>query len=169
MANLSTNLPLIDVPLVNENGNITEAWFLFLVQLFRRTGGESGGGSTSLTVGDVLALEETFAPSVANPDEALPEMVLAPLGSAGDRMAEMVLAYVGPRVIDQTFTAGVDFTPGTTATLVLDTSFAEASHLWVFFDAAFQGDDQYILSGTSLTFSDAIPVGVNKVYVKGLM
>jgi hypothetical protein len=53
--------------------------------------------------------------------------------------------------------------------LTLPSSFSSATKLWIFFDAAFQGDDQYSLAGTTLTFTSAIPSGVNKVYVKGLM
>lgn len=58
MANLQSGIPLVNVPFVGKNGMITEAWLLFLVQLFRRTGG--GTGIQSLTVGDVLSYEETF-------------------------------------------------------------------------------------------------------------
>ncbi|SAK19245.1 parallel beta-helix repeat-containing protein [Burkholderia multivorans] len=61
MANLQTNVPLIDVPPIDpKTGKWNEAWFIFLVQLFRRTGGTSDGGG-QLTLDDVLGLEETFA------------------------------------------------------------------------------------------------------------
>lgn len=171
-ANLQTNVPLINVPFVDKNGNVTEAWFLFLVQLFRRTGGTSGGGGT-LTLADVLALEETFGVSMTDtgspltaeasfaqpqPDPGLGDMIFAPspvTGSAGS-------------VIDQTFSSGSGFTPGTTTVLTLSSSFANAAQLWIFFDGTYQGDDQYSLSGTTLTFTSAIPVGTSKVYVKGL-
>lgn len=56
MANLKTEIPLIDAPFVNDTGHITEAWFIFLLQMFRRTGGATGGDG-QLTVGDVLGLE----------------------------------------------------------------------------------------------------------------
>lgn len=167
MTNLTADMPLIEVPLVDQNGTINQAWFMFFVQLFRRTGG-GGGSATSLTIGDVLALEETFSAASGGGDEALVQMVVAPAGADSSRMSEMVMAYAGPTAIDQMFASGTDFTPGTTTALALNTSFADAAHLWVFFDGTFQGDDQYTLSGTTLTFTDPIPVGVNKVYVKGL-
>ena len=65
------------------------------------------------------------------------------------------------------FKAGTDFTAGTTTTLTLSQSYGSASNIWVAFDAAEQGADSFTLNGTTLTFSSAIPVGTNKVYVKG--
>lgn len=65
------------------------------------------------------------------------------------------------------FAANVDFTPGTTTFLTLSANYGTAGNLWVAFDGAEQGADSYTLSGTTLTFNAAIPVGVNKVFVKG--
>lgn len=65
------------------------------------------------------------------------------------------------------FAAGVDFTAGTTTSLTLSTNYYSASNLWVAFDGAEQGGDSFTLSGKTLTFNAPIPVGVNKVYVKG--
>lgn len=65
------------------------------------------------------------------------------------------------------FAANVDFTPGTTTSLTLSTNYGSAANLWVAFDSAEQGADSYSLNGTTLTFSAVIPVGVQKVYVKG--
>jgi hypothetical protein len=170
---IQTDVPLVNVPFVDQQGNVTEAWFLFLIQLWRRTGGSGGTPPDSLTVADVLALEETFSVPVADstvdqngmtlaraPDQAaLLEMIFAPItASAGSSGS----------IADQIFSSGVDFTPGTTTVLTLSNTFANGAQLWVFFDAAFQGDDQYSLSGTTLTFTSAIPVGVSKVYVKGI-
>lgn len=107
MANLQANVPLIDVPPIDpKTGKWDEAWFLFLIQLFRRTGGTSGGDG-QLTVGDVLALEETFAASI-RVDAGLPEMQFAPTSAqssiteqtfssvaSGDAISEMVSAPVG--------------------------------------------------------------------------
>lgn len=56
--NLVTNIPLIDVaPIDPRTGKWTEAWFIFFVQLFRRTGGDSGGDG-QLTIADILGLED---------------------------------------------------------------------------------------------------------------
>lgn len=63
--------------------------------------------------------------------------------------------------------ANGDFTPGTTTSLTLSNNYGSASNLWVAFDAGEQGADTYSLSGTTLTFNSPIPVGINKVYVKG--
>jgi len=38
MANLATNLPVLNVPLVDENNNLTVPWLMFFVQLYQRTG-----------------------------------------------------------------------------------------------------------------------------------
>ncbi|CAB3731133.1 hypothetical protein [Paraburkholderia rhynchosiae] len=67
------------------------------------------------------------------------------------------------------FAATADFTPGTTTSLTLSQSYQSAAHLWVTFDADVQGADQFTLSGRTLTFSSAIPVGVSKVFVKGIL
>ncbi len=73
-------------------------------------------------------------------------------------------------IVDATFVSGVGFTPGATTALTLPNSFGAISRLWVFFDASYQGDDQIAsLVGTTLTFNSAIPVGIQRVYVKGLL
>jgi hypothetical protein len=63
--------------------------------------------------------------------------------------------------------ANGDFTPGTTMSLTLSKNYGSASNLWVAFDAAEQGADTFSLSGTTLAFNSPIPIGTNKVYVKG--
>jgi hypothetical protein len=40
MANLATNLPVLNVPIVDANGNLTVPWLMFLVQLYQRTGAD---------------------------------------------------------------------------------------------------------------------------------
>ncbi|SAL09343.1 parallel beta-helix repeat-containing protein [Caballeronia udeis] len=66
---------------------------------------------------------------------------------------------------NQTFSAGVDFTPGTTTSLTLTNPYGTAANLWVDFDGIEQHD--FTLSGFTLTFISPIPVGIGKVYVKG--
>jgi len=206
MSNFQANVPLVNTKLVDQSGNITEAWFIFLIQLWRRTGGSTPPPSTPITINDVLALEETFgitAPSsfdvkklaMANEMTFAPpsldirklamanemtlasivpiasksvEMTLAPTAPVASKYVDMIFPPLGPQMVDETFVGGVDYTAGTTTVLTLKESFSSSARLWVFFDAVFQGDDQYSLSGTSLTFTSAIPVGVQKVYVKGL-
>jgi hypothetical protein len=44
-----------------------------------------------------------------------------------------------------------------------------AANLIVAFDAGFQGGDTFSLNGKTLTFTSAIPSGIQKVYVKGFL
>jgi hypothetical protein len=55
MANLATNLPVLNVPLVDENRNLTVPWLMFLVQLYQRTGADQTP-ALSLTQVQALAL-----------------------------------------------------------------------------------------------------------------
>jgi len=38
-ANLSTNVPYLSVPFLDQNGQVTQPWLMFLIQLYQRTGG----------------------------------------------------------------------------------------------------------------------------------
>lgn len=67
------------------------------------------------------------------------------------------------------FASGVDFTGGTTTTLTLSQAYGSQANLIVAFDGAYQGADQFSLSGKTLTFTSAIPSGTSKVYVKGFL
>lgn len=69
-------------------------------------------------------------------------------------------------IVPQTFTAGVDFTAGVTTELTLARAPGSAGNLEVFFDGVFQGFDQWGVAGTTLSFSNPIPVGVLKVFVR---
>lgn len=178
MANLQTNVPLVNEAFVDpQTGKITEAWFVFLIQLWRRTGGGGGSSGTGITLDDVFSIEETFgyaAPAgVADFLSQLDTTAIRPIVS--DNIQDMVFAPISNisaggsgSIVDQTFVSGTGFTPGSTTSLTLSNTFTNGQQLWVFFDGTFQGDDQYSLSGTTLTFTSAIPVGVSKVYVKGL-
>lgn len=169
-ATIQTDVPLVNAPFVDPaTGCVTDTWFLFLIQLWRRTGGGGGTPPETLTIDDVLALEQVVSPFAIVAGAALEnEMTAALPSAAASSLSEMVFSPIVADIADQTFSSGSGFTPGTTTTLTLNSSFANAGRLWVFFDAAFQGDDQYSLNGTALTFTGPIPVGVSKVYVKGL-
>lgn len=65
-----------------------------------------------------------------------------------------------------TFTSGVDFTPGVTTSLTLSRAPGSQANAEVFYDGVFQGPDQWSAIGTTLTFNAPIPVGVGKVYVR---
>jgi hypothetical protein len=53
MANLATNLPVLNVPFVDTNGNVSVPWLMFLVQLYQRTGADQ---TPALTLTQVQAL-----------------------------------------------------------------------------------------------------------------
>ena len=53
MANLATNLPVLNVPLVDENNNLTVPWLMFFVQIYQRTGADQ---TPALTLTQVQAL-----------------------------------------------------------------------------------------------------------------
>lgn len=171
---IQTDVPLVNVPFVDpETGTVTEAWFIFLIQLWRRTGGTSGTTPGSITLDDVIGIEQTFGNSlpVIAPDVLANERTSAS-GSTQDALLEMIFAPGASQIdiVDNTFSSGTDFTPGTTTALTLTRSFGAIPRLWIFFDGMFQGDDQVLsLVGQTLTFTAAIPVGVSKVYVKGLV
>jgi hypothetical protein len=50
-------------------------------------------------------------------------------------------------------------------TLTLSQNYPTSANLIVHFDGNFQGPDQYSISGTTLTFTSAVPVGVQKIYI----
>ncbi|WP_369050356.1 hypothetical protein [Burkholderia gladioli] len=53
---LNANMPAPNVPFIDSTGRVNPVWWMFLLQLFRRTGDQSGGDG-QLTIGDILALE----------------------------------------------------------------------------------------------------------------
>ena len=65
-----------------------------------------------------------------------------------------------------TFSSEVDFTPGVTTQLTLSRAPGSPANLEVFFDALYQGPDQWSLNGAQITFSTPIPGGVQKVFAR---
>jgi hypothetical protein len=57
------------------------------------------------------------------------------------------------------------FTGSGQTTLTLSQAYPSSANLLIHFDGGFQGPDQYTISGTTLTFSSAVPAGVLKIYV----
>ncbi|MFW6851820.1 hypothetical protein ACODYM_11045 [Burkholderia gladioli] len=55
-SSLNANIPPPNVPFIDSTGRVNPVWWMFLLQLFRRTGDQSGGDG-QLTLGDILALE----------------------------------------------------------------------------------------------------------------
>jgi hypothetical protein len=69
--------------------------------------------------------------------------------------------------VEDKFVAGTGFVAGTTTSLTLSKAYASAAAVTVHFDGAFQGSDQYTISGNTITFTSAIPVGTQTVYARG--
>ena len=84
-----------------------------------------------------------------------------------DRITEDSTGGILGNFSDKQFLSGTDFTPGTTTQLTLPFTPGSPDNIWVHFDGVWQGNDQYTLSGQTLTFTAPIPVGVQNVYVKG--
>jgi hypothetical protein len=81
---------------------------------------------------------------------------------AADAKVEMFISSILPNPLGlPTFVAG------TTTSLTLDNQYYSAENIEPFFDASFQGPDQYSLIGYGLNFNTPIPVGVQMVYVRG--
>lgn len=66
--NLSANFPQLGTPLVDpQTGRLTQAWYLFLAQIFNRTGKEDGVSAASLQseidtlTGDYNTQQQTLA------------------------------------------------------------------------------------------------------------
>jgi len=121
------------------------------------------------TIND-LSVASSFSPDDKLPmwqnangvTRALPISVLT---SAFLTQEDIQLLAISPAV--ETFVAGTDFTPGTTVALTLANDYGSASNLTVHFDASYQGPENFSLILNTLTFSAPIPVGIEKVYVKG--
>jgi hypothetical protein len=78
---------------------------------------------------------------------------------------EIALLAISPAT--EQFVANVDFTPGVSLALTLANLYNSVNNIEVFFDASYQGPDQYSLIGYGLSFISPIPVGVQRVYVRG--
>ncbi|WP_250519497.1 hypothetical protein [Caballeronia sp. NCTM1] len=69
--------------------------------------------------------------------------------------------------VEDKFFSGTGFTAGTTTSLTLSKAYASPASVTVHFDGLFQGSDQYTISGNTITFTSAIPVGTQTVYARG--
>jgi hypothetical protein len=70
-------------------------------------------------------------------------------------------SYSSP--VTDLFTAGVDFTAGSSTTITLSGSGLSEDAVMITFDGVVQHHDQYSISGTTVTFTSPIPVGVGFV------
>lgn len=92
------------------------------------------------------------------------------------------MAYIGNRPADPTeadnfvvdnFTAGVGFTAGSSTQLTLSNAPATENAIIVTMDGVTQHHNTYSVSGTTLTFDEAIPSGVSNIevqfYIKAIL
>ena len=86
------------------------------------------------------------------------------VGLSNDPTMQANLGNGGDRVVDN-FADGVDYTAGTTTVLTLSTAPSTENNINVSFDGIVQHHTEYTLSGTTLTFSSAIPIGTVDVEV----
>jgi hypothetical protein len=128
MSTLQTNVPLINVPLITADGRLNQIWFAFFVQLWRRTGGATGGDG-QLTIADVLSYEVTTSPIL--PDFAGASMgfemafapSLAPDPLAVEAIAAPVAAFTDPLSIETTLAS----VPSAADPLAVESAFARVS------------------------------------------
>lgn len=69
-------------------------------------------------------------------------------------------------VFTEIFTDGVDYTAGSSTDIVLSEDPVSEKNVDIYFDGVRQQTDQYGISGTMVTFTSAIPVGVGSIEVK---
>ena len=188
------NLPIQKHPF-DQTGKVfvNKEWYLALLGLVQ----QSNSNSSQPSVTDITILEAVDQGLDSDPQSSTVIRNLSVLTQIGDSIDEVsltkrvrdleilvsliaelgdssALSYGG--FFDEKgasgtpgFSAGTDFVAGTTTTLTLSQNYASAANLWIHFDAAFQGPDQYSLSGRTLTFTSAIPLGTSKVFVKGFV
>jgi len=189
MTNVPAGFPLANVPSwTDSQGRPVRAFFYLILALWQRTGGaagDSGGGSVTISMspafmedGDGNSGDSFFIPGPVGapgvPGAAGPALLLdAPEADEPIMRAGLLAAggWFDEKGSGGTigFAAGVDFTGGTSTTLTLSQPYGSAANLIVAFDGGFQGGDTFSLNGKTLTFTSAIPSGIQKVYVKGFL
>lgn len=156
------------VQTVNDEGDTDVADVALLEAIDAATGSD---GSLERKLSDLVAMLHAFS----EPDAT--ERLLARLIQVEVQLA-LLPDYQDPVITfnDELgsggtpgFANGVDFVAGTTTTLTLSKNYRKRDNLIVTFDANSQGADQFSLSGNTLTFTSAIPVGTTKVFVKGFL
>lgn len=100
-----------------------------------------------------------------NADGVTRRLPVAVLDSRYLLQSDIALLAISPNT--EIFVAGAGFTPGVTLALTLANQYMSASNVEVFFDGTYQGTDQYTLAGFGIAFLSPIPVGIQKVYVRG--
>ncbi|CAJ0802953.1 hypothetical protein LMG18090_04365 [Ralstonia mannitolilytica] len=125
-----------------------------------------------LAQNSALSLNVPFAavaPGLTFPNAAGRASKLAGFDASGNVAVYPITASVGAGNLtsEGPFVAGTNFTPGVTTSLTLSQAYGSAANVAVHFDGLYQGTDQYTLTGTQITFTSPIPVGVSKIYIIG--
>ena len=115
----------------------------------------------NINTGDITAVTATANTAATEAAEALTQIAALDVSTTVDWFASSTFYESLP--------AGAKgfFTPGTTTTLVLSNAYGTTSNVQPDFDGLIQGLEQFTLSGTSIIFDSAIPIGVENVHVKG--
>lgn len=108
MSNLTSDIPIVNSPIVDENGMCNQAWFIFFLQLWRRTGGgtATGGDSTSINyfggdditptpgedINAIFAQLSEITPGVAPQDILLSDIL--PVGATVGDLVQAVLPFI---------------------------------------------------------------------------
>ncbi|QWE95663.1 hypothetical protein [Cupriavidus sp. EM10] len=72
----------------------------------------------------------------------------------------------GDMVVNSFYSASGHYVPGTTTTLTLSRPPGVPGNVEVFFGPAYQGPNQWLLSGNQVIFNSPIPVGVDEVFIR---
>jgi len=150
--------PNWSAPFTDSNGRLTRDGMNLLQLLFNRTGSVGGDFLTGQSVQGPPGISV-----VLDPDEAEEPMMRGGLIVPGGWFDEKGSGGT------YGFAESVDFTPNVSTQITLSQAYGSQANLIVTFDSNFQGADQFSLSGKILTFTSAIPAGVDKVYVKGFL
>jgi hypothetical protein len=115
----------------------------------------------------VVGASDTSTPAL--PSSASRANTILGFDSIGNLETMPITASVGAGDLrTDTFVGGVDYTAGVSNSVTLSRAPGSLANIEVFFDAAYQGPENFqSLVGTVLTFTAAIPVGIQRVYVRG--
>lgn len=91
MSNLNSDIPIVNTPIVDENGMCSQSWFIFFLQLWRRTGGGTGTSNSTTTINNIFNADDVLPFATAS-DVLLSDIVPAS-ASLGD-LAAAILPYI---------------------------------------------------------------------------
>tara|TARA_R100001377_G_scaffold76679_1_gene53692 strand:- start:2447 stop:5308 length:2862 start_codon:yes stop_codon:yes gene_type:complete len=91
---------------------------------------------------------------------------LADTGASPDSWTTQQFGAVGGNMTVQNYTVSTHFTAGSTTALTVSSAPASEQNIVVTFDGVTQHHDTYAISGTTVTFSSAIPTGTANVEIR---